>query len=251
MTAAAFDLRVFPGPEALSHAAADLVNSLVYNSQPGKKFTVALSGGSTPRPLYSILGSSPYRDAVPWQRVHFFWADERCVPPDHSESNYNMARETLLSRLTLPEDHIHRIRGEAGAVTAAALYEKELINFFGADETPRFDLILLGTGNDGHTASLFPGTAALEEKVRLVLPVHPESTGPDRVTLTLPVLNNAAHIIFLAAGSEKSGVVYDIVEQGNRKKYPAGMIHPIHGRLTWMVDREAGATLSRFAVSIR
>lgn len=240
----AFDVRVFPDPDALSRAAAEVLCSLVTAPGPGENFTIALSGGSTPRRLYSLLGSSPYRQTIPWQRVHFFWADERCVPPDHRESNYRMAKEMFLSRISPPEQNLHRIPGEAGALAAAALYEKELVRFFPGNREPRFDMILLGAGTDGHTASLFPGFPGVQEKKRLAVPVHLDAPGPDRVTLTLPVLNNASHVVFLATGAEKAGIVSEIVEHGNRKGYPAGMIQPIHGTLTWMIDQKAGSALA-------
>ncbi len=237
-------IRVFSDYEALSLAAADLVSAIITAAAAAKgRVAVVLSGGSTPRRLFTLLGEAPRRERTDWKRVHLFWADERCVPADHSESNYRLAAETLLRRVDLPEDHVHRIRGEEAPELAAREYEEEIRRFFGPEVLPAFDLVLLGAGEDGHTASLFPDSPALREKKRLAVPVYHEAPKRSRVTLTLPVLDHAAHILFLASGRSKAGVVHEIVEDGNPKRYPAGLVKPVNGAVTWMIDREAAGLL--------
>lgn len=239
------DVRVFPDLASMSRAAADVIVSLAIRiSAELGRFTVVLSGGSTPQHLYSLFGFSPYREAVPWRNVHVFWADERCVPADHPESNYKLAFDAFLSRVPLPAEHIHRIQGEEEPGKAAQAYEEHLRIFFGLSDIPAFDLVLLGAGEDGHTASLFPGSAAVRERKRLALPVYGDPPGPSRVTLTLPVLNHAAQVLFLAAGHAKAGVVHEIIEDGNPKSYPAGLVQPVRGSVTWMLDNEAAAALT-------
>jgi 6-phosphogluconolactonase len=237
-------IRVFSDYEALSLAAADLVSAVITAAAAAKgRVAVALSGGRTPRRCYTLLGETPRRERTDWKRVHLFWADERCVPADHSDSNYRLVAETLLCRVDLPEDHVHRIRGEADPELAAREYEEEIGRFFGPAAFPAFDLVLLGAGEDGHTASLFPGSTALREKKRLAVPAFREAPKQSRVTLTLPALNHAAHILFLASGRSKAGVVHEVVEDGNPKQYPAGLVQPVDGAVTWLIDREAAGLL--------
>src|SRR5262249_38399668 len=173
------------------------------------RFALALSGGSTPARLYQVLAGRPeFRDRLPWDRTHFFWGDERHVPPDHSESNFRLANQVLLSKLKLPPENIHRIRSElSDAAEAASAYEEELRHFFhlAIGQVPRFDLILLGMGADGHTASLFPGTAAIRERSRLVVAHLVHKLGSYRITFTPPVFQSAAHILVLISGAEKAG----------------------------------------------
>ncbi len=207
------------------------------------RFAVALSGGTTPRGLYALLGSGQYKDEINWRHAHFFWADERCVPKEHEESNFKTAFDAFLSKVPVPDGNIYRVRGEEEPEKAAEDYEVDMRKFFGEAALPAFDLIILGVGEDGHTASLFPGSKALEEHTRLAAPVYKEKPGINRVTLTLPVLNNASRILFLAAGQSKAGVVYDILEEGNKKNYPAGLVHPFGGNVLWLLDKEAGRRL--------
>ncbi len=245
-------IRVLRDPETMSLAAAELVSSIAEESLAGKGgFAMALSGGSTPRRLYTLLGETPRRERIDWKRVHLFWADERCVPPGHSESNYRLVAETLLRRVDPPKDHVHRIRGEEEPERAAREYEEELRRFFGDAAAPAFDLVLLGAGEDGHTASLFPGSPAVCEKSRLAVPVYREAPKISRVTLTLPILNHAAHVLFLASGRAKAAVVHEILEDGNPKQYPAGLVQPLSGAVTWMIDREAAGFLDDQLVSYR
>jgi len=236
-------VRVFPDLDSLSRAAADFVLSVAGGAiASGSRFCMALSGGSTPRTLYTLLASPPWNESLPWRKTHVFWADERCVPPRHRDSNYGFAFETLLSRVPLPGGNIHRIHGEEGPERAARAYEDELRGAF-PEDMPRFDLVLLGVGEDGHTASLFPGDAALGETKRLALPVLLDESKHSRVTLTLPVLENARKALFLAAGLTKSRIVREIIEEGNPGALPAGLVRPAQGRLLWMLDQEAASLL--------
>jgi len=205
------------------------------------RFSVALAGGSTPLRLYDLLAWDPYVSEVEWARCHLFWGDERCVPPDHIDSNYQQAYVQLLSKVDIPSRNIHRIHGELPAQQAADLYQSELKRFFGAE--PVFDLILLGVGPDGHTASLFPGSAALDETNRWVVGV-PHSTPPpplvDRVSLTLPVLNAASQVIFMVAGTGKAQVVARILESPPAQPLlPAQRVDPPQGNVTWLIERSA------------
>ncbi|MBU2550478.1 MAG: 6-phosphogluconolactonase, partial [Proteobacteria bacterium] len=181
------ELRMFDDLEHLSRAAAEVVVREAGRAVEARgRFLLVLSGGGTPARLYGILGESPLREAVPWDRVHVFWGDERCVPADHPDSNYALAQKTLLDRVPCPEAHVHRMAGELGARAAADRYEMELRDFF-APGGPEFDLVLLGMGPDGHTASLFPGQEVLDEKVRLTAPVQPPPSirpAVPRLTLT-------------------------------------------------------------------
>jgi 6-phosphogluconolactonase len=212
---------------------------------------VALAGGTTPRGLYERLaagGGAPGPDPVPWDRVHLFWGDERHVPPEHPESNYRMALDSLLSKVPVPSANIHRIRAEEpDARRAAAEYERELRAFFrlGTDQTPRFDLVLLGMGVDGHTASLFPGSEALRETSRLVAAPVIEKQGSRRITLTPRVFNNSACVMFLVTGSAKAGTLRDVLEgEHEPDRLPAQIIRPLQGDLLWIVDRAAGRLLA-------
>jgi 6-phosphogluconolactonase len=210
------------------------------------RFAVGLSGGSTPRAVYALLASPEFRDRIDWPRVHLFWGDERCVPPDHPDSNFRMAHETLLAKIPIPPENIHRMIGEKEPAEAAAAYEEEIKNFFGVKrgERRRFDLILLGLGEDGHTASLFPGTAALNESERLVAVVYVERLHSYRLTLTLPVINSAAQIIFLVSGASKATIVRELFSPDRAPKdYPATKVKPCDGRLTWLIDADGAKEL--------
>ncbi len=237
-------VRVFQDLEDLSLAAAEYFIHLAKRiSASRQRFAVALSGGSTPQRLYSLLGEPMYRDAVEWSRVHVFWADERCVPQGHPESNYRLAYDAFLSRVPVPAENVHRIRGEDEPGKAAQAYEEELRSVFDTPGAAIFDLIILGAGEDGHTASLFPGSAALDEKARLAVPVYLKGPEMNRVTLTLAVLNSAAQVLFLASGRAKADVVRDILEGGGSRHYPAGRVRPTDGNVLWFIDRQAAGDL--------
>lgn len=210
------------------------------------RFTVALSGGSTPKALYQLLTQPPYRDAIDWLRVHVFWGDERSVPPDSAESNYRMARETLLIHVPIPVEQIHRIEGEVDPEEAATRYEQELTDFFGLlpGESPEFDLILLGIGADGHTASLFPATVALSEDDRLVVANPVDTLGTVRITLTIPVLTEAANVMVMVAGADKAAAVWRALEGPYEPiQTPAQVLRTATGTVTWLLDQAAGRML--------
>jgi len=216
------------------------------------RFAVALSGGSTPKTLYALLATPEFRERIEWDRAHLFWGDERCVPPDHAESNFRMTREALLSKITIAPENVHRMAGEKDPANAAAEYEQELRNFFQTkDAAPRFDLILLGLGEDGHTASLFPGGAALQENTRWVATSYVERLRAYRLTLTLPVINAAAQVSFLVAGESKSAIVKALLGNGsNPSQYPAGQVRPATGKLTWFVTQDAATDIRSIEVRV-
>lgn len=213
------------------------------------RFTVALSGGSTPRRLYALLTdpSASFCKAIPWSRVHLFWSDERHVPPDDPQSNYRMARETLISRVPIPADNVHRIEAELpDAAEAAARYDDELARFFALSpgEFPRFDLMLLGIGPEGHTASLFPGTKALEIRDRRVVENWVPKVNAFRITMTVPVFTRAAAVQFLISGEDKAAIVRAIFDsEGPDDALPCQIIRPEAGDLIWLVDRAAASAL--------
>jgi 6-phosphogluconolactonase len=232
-------------------AASEVLRQARQTVQEKGFFSFVLSGGSTPGPLYSLLAGDPsVSSAVPWNRTHFFWGDERHVPTDHPESNYRMAKEALLSKVPVPGENIHPIRsGNPDAHQAAEEYEDTVRTFFRlkAGEFPRFDLVLLGMGPDGHTASLFPGTEALQERRRLVVANWVEKFHAHRITMTLPLLNQAALVLFLVSGEEKAETLREVIEGKERKApFPSHLIRPADGRLLWLVDRKAGRLLKSF-----
>jgi 6-phosphogluconolactonase len=245
------DVRIAVTREALMRdAAEEFVGAAREAVQSRGLFTVALAGGSTPRGLYTSLASDPVlRAQVPWARMHFFWGDERHVPPDHPESNYRMAHDAMLSRVDVPADHIHRIKAELpDAVVVANEYETTLREFGRSAGRIRrlFDLVLLGLGIDGHTALLFPRTDALQEKTRLVVANWVGKFKAYRITLTVPALSRANRVIFLATGEEKADVLRAVLEDaGSPSRFPASLIQPAGGRLTWLVDRGAARLLPR------
>ncbi|HSG81591.1 MAG TPA: 6-phosphogluconolactonase [Gemmatimonadota bacterium] len=238
-------VRVFQDPDAVARAAAnEFARLAAARAEAAGTFNVALSGGSTPRRLFTLLAGEPYAGQVPWTHVQFFWGDERTVPPGHPDSNYGMAREALLSRVPSPAANVHRIQGELDPDEAARAYESEIRHCFqlGAEQLPRFDLALLGMGADGHTASLFPGSPALREQRRLVVAPWVEKLETRRVTLTCPVFNNAAFILFLVTGADKAETLRAVLE-GPGDRYPAQLIRPAQGELYWYIDSAAGRLL--------
>ena len=248
MTIAA-DLRIVDDLRGLSHAAAEeFVTQAAGTVRANGRFTVALSGGSTPKSLFGLLATN-FRDQLPWDKMFFFWGDERHVPPDSPESNYRMANEALLSKVPVSTENVFRVRAEnPDADRAAQEYEKTLQDFFqlSAGTFPRFDLILLGLGPDGHTASLFPKTIALREKSRLVVANWVDKFKTHRITFTLPVLNNAAVVNFLVGGADKAETVREVLEGSQPPEmFPAKLVRPTNGRLMWMVDQAAAAALSK------
>jgi 6-phosphogluconolactonase len=238
-------IRVLPDPQALAEAAARHVVECAHTAiRERGRFAIALSGGSTPRDLHLRLASPPLVDQVDWTRVHVFFGDERCVPPTDSRSNFLMADETLLSKVSIPDDQIHRMRGELPPEEAATDYERQLGEFFGA-EPPRLDLILLGMGDNGHTASLFPGLGAVREQQRWVVAEDVAEVGMWRITLTPVVLNLAREDLFLVAGAGKASMLSRVL-QGPYvpSELPAQVVRPALGEVFWLVDTAAAAELS-------
>jgi 6-phosphogluconolactonase len=208
------------------------------------RFTVALSGGSTPKAMFQILAEKPFADSLPWRSIHFFWGDERCVPPEHAESNYRMANETLLSKAPVPRENIFRIPAEdEDHERAAAIYSETLQTFF-AEEQPGFDLVFLGMGPDGHTASLFPGTTALCADGGVAAANYVDKLQSWRITLTADAINRARNVIFLVAGADKAPALKEVLEgPRNPIQYPSQLIMPSHGALLWMIDEAAAKLL--------
>jgi 6-phosphogluconolactonase len=237
-------IRVFQTPKEMAEKFASEIIELIRTTGSVRHFSVALAGGSTPELLYSILGEK-FADSISWNRVNFFWGDERCVPPQSDESNYGMTFRTFLSKIKILECNIHRIIGEADPADEAVRYsaeiESEVIKFNGL---PQFDLILLGLGDDGHTASIFPDQIKLTESQKTcAVAVHPQS-GQKRITLTGRVINNASMIAFLVTGKKKAEIVRKILnEESGAENYPASRVVSHTGQLIWLLDKEAASGL--------
>jgi 6-phosphogluconolactonase len=237
---------VVPDAETLAQEAAGRFSEEARAAVESRgRFSVALSGGSTPEGTYRLLGREPYRDRVPWDRVHLFWGDERCVPPDDPGSNYHMADQTLIAHVPIPAENVHRMPGELAPEAAARAYRRELEDFF-CGPLPRLDLVLLGLGSDGHTASLFPGAESLEALSDTVLAVEADYEGRParRVTLTLPAINAARQVLFLVSGESKAEIVARVL--GTRTgDLPAERVCPIAGELVWLLDEPAAGALAK------
>jgi 6-phosphogluconolactonase len=241
------EIRKLTTPQELFDAAAEVViRGAMAAVEDRKRFTIALSGGSTPKGLFNLLACNA-KNVLPWEKMFFFWGDERHVPPTDAESNFGMADETMLSKIPVAAGNVFRIAAEnPDAAAAAEDYEKTLQKFFDlkAGEFPRFDLILLGLGPDGHTASLFPGTDALQEKSRLVVANWVEKFKTHRITFTLPVLNAARNVAFLVSGTDKADALRAVLEgDAPGEQYPAKLVKPEDGKLLWLVDRAAASKL--------
>lgn len=247
------DIRVFTGGLTLLRAAADyIVDAAETAMTTNGHFTIALSGGATPKPIYELLATDEYTRYIDWSFGRVFWGDERCVQPDHYDSNYRMAKESLLENVRIPMGNIYRIKGELPPEAAAEDYEKALRGYFlrGTrplnERQPRFDLILAGIGDDGHTASLFPYTTALEEQARWVAANYVEKLDTWRITLTPPAINAATNILFVVTGEKKADALAQILEgEYDPAQFPAQLVNPESGRVTWMVDVPAASKLSR------
>jgi 6-phosphogluconolactonase len=243
------EIQIVADAEALYRAgAAEFVRQAGTAIGTKSLFTVALSGGSTPKGLYGLLATDPtLRAQVPWDKTHVFWGDERHVPPTDADSNYRMANEAMLAKVPIPPANVHRIKSEnPDAGYAADDYEQTLRAFFhgAAGQLPRFDLVFLGLGPEGHTASLFPGTKALHEEKRLVVANWVGKFYTDRITMTPPILNNAACVIFLVSGDDKALPLKAVLEgRYEPEQLPAQLIQPKQGRLLWLVDQVAAHLL--------
>ena len=208
------------------------------------RFTVALSGGATPEGTYRLLAREPYRSQVPWDGVHLFWGDERCVAPDEAGSNYRLVNQILIEQVPIPPENVHRIRGELTPQAATLAYRREMEDFF-CGPVPRFDLVLLGLGRDGHTASLFPGSDALQATGDMAITVEADYAGrpAQRVTLTLPAINASRQALFLVSGEDKAEIVAEVL--GSRGgSLPAGRVRPTAGELVWLLDEAAAGRLA-------
>lgn len=205
---------------------------------------VALAGGKTPQRVYELLATEHFKSRVQWSRVHLFFGDERAVPPDHPDSNYAMVKESLISRVPVPVENIHRIIGEGDANENALLYENQLKTFFSGATWPRFDLVLLGMGADGHTASLFPHSSTLRETSKWVVATKAERSGHKRLTLTLPLINHSALVMFLVTGAEKAKTLAEVLHsEPGSYLLPAQAIQPVAGKLEWLLDTTAASLL--------
>ncbi|MBX3060611.1 MAG: 6-phosphogluconolactonase [Anaerolineae bacterium] len=238
-------LLVFPHIDELYQTAAGLfVQAANEAMMRHGRFTIALSGGGTPQPLYRLLSQPPFRDQIPWDKTHVFWGDERLVPPDHAESSYGLTARLLLDHVPIPPIQVHRALGEVDAVTAVADYTTQLAQL--GSPWPRFDLILLGMGHDGHTASLFPGPIPPQEVTDPVMAVTANYDGRParRITFTPRLINQAHQIVFLATGANKAQALHAVLSGApNPEKWPAQRIAPRDGRVTWLVDAAAAQLL--------
>jgi 6-phosphogluconolactonase len=241
-------IRIYPNRESLGEAAAELFATRAREAVEARgRFIVALAGGNTPSLTYELLAGPIWRDRIEWASVHVFWGDERCVPPTDPRSNELMARRALVDHVPVPPDQVHPIRCENAPWEAASRYQALIDDYF--PNTPaRFDLVILGLGVDGHTASLFPGSSVLSERKRYVAQVYLAEQEMCRVTLTVPLINQAATVVFLVIGSDKAQVLKQIIEDPpGPNPLPAQLIHPHEGELLWLVDQQAGALLKRDA----
>ncbi len=239
-------IHVYPNKEKLVIATTERVINLIGQAIQENGFcNIALAGGNTPREVYSMLAANSYRGRVDWNRIHLFWGDERMVPPEHRDSNFRMVQQTLLKHVNIPDGNVHRIRGEIEPEQASVEYTKLLHDHF-REDSPRFDLILLGVGEDGHTASLFPDTDAIEECERHAVAVFVPRLNTWRVTLTVPVLNAAREVFFLVSGSPKSNIIKHIMSiKQPTKDLPATLVNPENGTLHWMLDSDAAALINK------
>lgn len=238
-------VRVFRTPFELAETfAGEIVGKIEEAASDGRYITIALSGGSTPELLFSILGDH-FTNSAPWKNVHFFWGDERCVPPVSPDSNFGMAFRNLIRKIKIPENNIHRIYGEKEPAGEAARYSAVIEKYtVKKEKLPAFDIVILGMGEDGHTASIFPGSQELFKSDKICeVSVHPV-TRQKRITITGPVINNAGHIAFLVTGNKKSEILRQIIKkEKNYLNYPAAHIVPVSGTLEWLLDAEAAKLL--------
>jgi len=242
------NVQVFETPEQLAFAAAERFVARAHEFHgEAHRFSVALAGGRTPRRVYELLATDQFNSRVAWHQLHLFFGDERSVPQDHPESNYAMAYETLISKVAIPPKNVFRIIGEGNPDENARAYENQLRTFFAGQAWPRFDLVFLGMGGDGHTASLFPGSEALNEKTKWVVATRLHRVSQDRITLTVPAFNHAALVMFLVTGKEKAARIAEVLRgQPTPNRLPAQLIRPgdeTDGAHEWLIDRGAALLL--------
>ena len=237
-------VHVFETPEQVARAAAQYILNLAKPVTHTRPFSVVLSGGNTPRRVYELLATDEFRDQLNWQLVHLFFGDERTVPADDPASNYGMALATLISRVPIPESNVHPISGAGDPQNNASSYQQELRSYFAGSDSPHFDLVLLGMGEDGHTASLFPTSSALSEKEAWVVANWVQRLKEFRITLTEPAINSAAQILFLVTGASKAAALAAVLNGPPQPDLlPAQLIKPSQGELVWMVDSAAASQL--------
>lgn len=232
--------------ELVAKVAEDIVNAAARAVADHGNFTIALSGGNTPKPLYELLASAPLKYEMPWKKTFFFFGDERCVPHSSDESNFKMVKQALFKPDLVRDENIFALElQDSDPEEAAELYEEEIREFFSLAENqfPKFDVMLLGLGDDGHTASLFPGTAALNECQKICVANYVEKFKTKRITLTLPVLDNAVNVWFLVSGKGKAKVVSEIISGKEKDLYPAQLVKPVSGKPQWFLDQEAASLL--------
>lgn len=241
-------LHVFPDNPTFVAGAANFIAAAAAQAIAERgEFVIALSGGGTPKPIYARLAASEYKTRVDWSRAHIFFGDERCVPPGDIKSNYRMAREAWFDPAALPAENIHRIRGEDDPAPEALRYERELARLYRTHHLPAFDLILLGMGDNGHTASLFPGAAALRETTRWVVPQYVEVMQTWRITFTAPLINAARRVAFLVEGRAKAQMLWNVLKGPYQPDVlPSQLIQPAGGELHWIVDAAAAAQVEPF-----
>jgi 6-phosphogluconolactonase len=243
-------MRIFPDHPSFVSGAADFIADAAARAIAERgRFTIALSGGRTPKPIYARLATADYRDRIAWEKVHVFFGDERCVPPDDPHSNYRLAHEALLKHVALLPENVHRIRGEDEPLLEALRYEGEIVRLCRTAASPVLDLILLGMGDNGHTASLFPGTAALRETVRGVVAQYVEEITAWRITFAALLINAARLVAFLVEGAGKAQMLWNALEGSYQPDvWPSQLIQPVKGELHWLVDAAAAAKLAKDSI---
>jgi 6-phosphogluconolactonase len=236
-------LQVFPDNRSFVNGSADFIADVAARAIAERgRFTIALSGGGTPKPIYARLATAEYRDRISWEKVLIFFGDERCVPPDDARSNYRMVREAWFDHSHIPAGNIHRVHGEDDPVVEALRYEQDIAILHRQARLPAFDLVMLGMGDNGHTASLFPGTAVLRETARWVVAQYVEVMATWRVTFTAPLINAARHVAFLVEGAGKAQMLWNVLEGPYQPDvWPSQLIQPVSGELHWLVDAAAAA----------
>ena len=242
------DIRIFPDGEKLSHEAAHLIIEIAQNAVAANgRFSIALSGGGTPQRLFQLLGQSPHKEQMPWENTFFFWGDERLVSPDDTGSNYGQAHAIFIGKVPIPSENVHRAHGELDSDTAVTDYKNQLKKFAQDRQWPRFDVVLLGLGSDGHTAALFPGPITPAEQTDAVIPVTADYDGrpAQRLSLTPQIFNDAANVIFLVTGANKAETVTAVINDPHTPEtLPAQRIQPTNGNLIWLLDQPAASLLN-------
>ena len=239
------NIRIF-GAGELAEAVAGLIVKIANEAiDKSGRFVISLSGGHTPEKLYSLLCTEPYQGRIAWDKIFVFWGDERCLPPDNEQSNSRMASIFLLDHVDIPHSNIYPVQVDLTPEEAAVAYENSIKQFFGSED-PRFDLILLGLGENGHTASIFPGSDVISDTTRLVRDVYVAEQSMYRITMTANLINYAHNIIFLVEGEGKAEILNTVLTAPYQpEKYPAQLIKPVDGRLLWFVDNKAAIYLSK------